>query len=434
MIALPVSGMDLRHDVSSPIDNRTLAEWDMSGGTAADAAMIDSFLNDRIGYRSKAITDYIKLNDDVFGMMIHPIYAYGKEGHVFFKPAYEKVDLDFIDSFCAFIRQAQDYCEARNVPFIYCLNPSKASIYTDYLPEGYVYRDAFNKAMIEALDKYGINYISNEELMLEKRRTEQVYNKQYDVGHWNDAGCFYGTNNLLKKVSEYFPSVRENTEDDFTVVHIKKRSLPGSFFEIYEEIPFYSGNNADQVNNISSYYKGIKLNNQHRTYGMMENLMDGSDELPDVLFFKGSYYNKKNKFFETRFHESYCIHNYENFIDLDYYFNIFQPDCVILETAEYATNANYFSLQKLKSKRLNPALSASDADYKPESIENYEYSVNIEGSLVEITIDGADPEKAGFLIIGDRIFDFIREDDVMSCTIDKEYYDTNMRVCFKELN
>lgn len=51
------------------------------------------------------------------------------------------------------------------------------------------------------------------------------------------------------------------------------------------------------------------------------------------------------------------MHNYENFIDFDYYFNLFQPECVILETAEYATTRNYFNIDKLKAKRLNPPLS-----------------------------------------------------------------------------
>ena len=434
MLALPVANMDLRHNVSSPIDNRVLTEWDLSGGISTAPGMADSYLNDRIGYRTRAITDYIQLNDEIFGMMIHPIYTYGKDGHVFFKPAYETVDQEFIDSFCAFIRQAQDYCEERGVPFIYCLNPSKISIYTEYLPEGYIYRDLFNQAMCAKLDEYGVNYVTNEGLMKEKSRSEQVYNKKYDVGHWNDVGCFYGTNNMLSKVNEYFPAVRENTGDDFVVIRIKKRSLPGSYFKIYEEIPYYVEKDFDYIENISADYSGIRLNDQHRTYGMMRNRKPGSEELPDVLFFKGSYYNKKNKFFESRFHDSYTIHNYENFLDLDYYFNIFQPDCVILETAEYATNANYFNRIKLGEKKLNPKFDPEEYSSLMEPIGNYDFETETAGNLTVITVKGVELDKAGYLIIGDKVFDFIREGDTMSCTINKKYFEDDMMVCFKVLN
>ena len=56
-----------------------------------------------------------------------------------------------------------------------------------------------------------------------------------------------------------------------------------------------------------------------------------SEELPRVLMFQGSYYNGRQQFLQSAFREYITVHNYENFIDLDYYFNIFQPDYVILE-------------------------------------------------------------------------------------------------------
>ena len=57
----------------------------------------------------------------------------------------------------------QDYCEERNVPFIYCLNPSKITVYEQYLPKGYHYKDKINQIMRIKLEEYGVNYISNED-------------------------------------------------------------------------------------------------------------------------------------------------------------------------------------------------------------------------------------------------------------------------------
>lgn len=38
------------------------------------------------------------------------------------------------------------------------------------------------------------------------------------------------------------------------------------------------------------------------------------------------------------------VHNYQNVIKFPYYFNIFQPDCVIFEIAEYTFTEKYFPL------------------------------------------------------------------------------------------
>lgn len=101
--------------------------------------MVDDYINDRVGMRTEAIDTYTLLNDKVFGMMIHPTYTYGKDGYIFFQMSIESPEPTFFDLFCAYLRQVQDYCEERNVPFIYCLNPSKITVYEKYLPEGYQY-------------------------------------------------------------------------------------------------------------------------------------------------------------------------------------------------------------------------------------------------------------------------------------------------------
>lgn len=80
---------------------------------------------------------------------------------------------------------AQDYLETRGIPFLYCLNPAKTTVYARYLSDGYTYENKFNTAMLEALERYGVNYIENVSLLTEKSMDEQVYNVKYDAGHWN---------------------------------------------------------------------------------------------------------------------------------------------------------------------------------------------------------------------------------------------------------
>ena len=81
-LLLPLMNFNLEKNYASPIDNRMLTEWDLSGGDVTD--MVESYINDRIGFRTEAIDTYTELNDEVFGMMVHPTYTYGKDGYVFF--------------------------------------------------------------------------------------------------------------------------------------------------------------------------------------------------------------------------------------------------------------------------------------------------------------------------------------------------------------
>ena len=356
LIILPLLTFNWQKDSVSEIDNRKLTAFDLHGEDRTN--MLDSFIKDRIGFRKEGINIYTQLNDKLFGEMVHPNYTYGKNGYVFPNLGVEIIDNEFIDAFCSYIRQVQDYCESREVPFIYCLNPSKTTVYNRYLPQGYNYKNEFIKEFYYSLEKYGINYISNVELLTEKSLTEQVYNEKFDAGHWNDLGCYYGTNHLLEAVHEKFPAVRPHSRKDFSYQEKIETTLPVSHFPIHETVLYFENETEKNVINRAEDFSAIRLNSSHKGFGVFENKNIGSEELPRVLFFHGSYYNPRVRFYNTSFQETDVVHNYENFIDFDYYFNLFNPDCVILETAEYATTRNYFDINRLKTKKLNPLYSA----------------------------------------------------------------------------
>lgn len=432
MIVLPLVKFNLKKECVSPIDNRMLTEWDMTTGDIT--GMTDAYIKDRIGFRTEAIDSYTELNDKLFGMMIHPSYTYGTDGYVFGRMSYELPDEGFYDLFCAYLKKVQNYCEERNVPFLYCLNPSKVTVYEQYLPKGYSYQNKVNKIMKEKLEEYQIHYISNEELLKEKSKKEQVYNIKFDAGHWNDLGAFYGSNHVLESVQEEFPQVSLIEKDDFDIHTVVQTSLPVSHFEIYEEVPAFSDKNQENIENISEAYGGIKLNENYHEFSYLVNHAVGSEELPRVLMFQGSYYNGRQQFLQSTFREYITVHNYENFIDLDYYFNIFQPDYVILESAEYATNGNYFSYWGLETKELNPKLEIEEYEKEIQFLEEYSYEVEEQGNLVTIRMNMDSLPKRGYLIVGNRQFDFSinTEEETITCTVDKQYFaDENIKVLFQ---
>lgn len=145
-LLIPVITLNWKENVVSKIDNRILTnnpfvsnyepenEMDLTDG-------IESYLEDRIGFRDAMIYGYTVLNDRLFHEMVHPTYMYGKDGYIFAKVgmniSLEEYHFVFIDM----VKQIQDYCTERNVPFLFVFEPEKAALLTSKLGAGINYND-----------------------------------------------------------------------------------------------------------------------------------------------------------------------------------------------------------------------------------------------------------------------------------------------------
>ncbi len=419
LVSLPILCFNWEKDSISPIDNRKLTEFSLESGDKT--SMIESFVKDRIGFRSGSIDLYTELNDTLFGEMVHPTYMYGTNGYVFFKIGAALADKEFIDTFCSYLQKVQQYCTDRDVPFLYCINPSKTTVYNRYLPAGYTYRNDFLENLYESLERYGIHYISNVELLTDKSMTEQVYNVKYDAGHWNDLGCFYGTNHMLGEISKNFPAVKPHTKEDFEIFQKEETTLPVSHFQIQEQVPFYVNKGEEHVTNCAEAFSSIRLDKNYHAFGVFENRNPGFENLPKVLFFHGSYYNSRVQFYNTSFQESYQVHNYQNFIDFDYYFNLFKPDCVILETAEYATTRSYFDPERLREKQLNPPYeTVKPVVHAERNMEELEYTIDTKDAITTVSLELERPYSYGYLLLGEEEFDLQISGTSAQCSIRTE--------------
>lgn len=403
-----------KKDAVSDIDNRRLVAW---------KGDIEPYFKDRLGFRSQMINFYTVLNDRLFHEMIHPIYEYGRDGYVFFRFGKETYDEEFIDLFCRYLSQVQNYCKQRGVKFLYCLNPAKVSVYSQFLPVWYPYEGRFHLLMIDALEKYGVHYIDNVAFLQEKSKTVQVFNPKYDAGHWNDWGAFYGTNHLLEEIAKDYPAVRQHEVGDFDIDTIVEKSLPVSLFIVNEKVPDMKQRNWEIVY-IGDQYNGIYRHPKHQAFTALQT---DNPELPDVLFFHGSYYNGNDrvKFYQDRFHRVVGVHNYENFLDFDYYFNMVKPDYVILETAEYATNVAYFNQEKLQTKILNKpydsVMNKVHERYVVKDLKSYQK----EDKEALLTISFAIPDSVafGYFFVGKDEYDLQVNGDRAEVTLKKTDYD-----------
>lgn len=387
IVAIPLIFLNTTPNAVSSIDNRTLTEnpFTLEGSLASN---IDSYINDRLGFRDEMITAYTVINDRAFGKMVHPSYEYGKDGYVFGAGLTTSNDFgDFHIAFADMVAAIQTYCEDRDVPFLFVFNPAKPAVYQDKLPIGMNYNRDWVDLFFKELDKRDVYYVDNTDTLVELRaKGIDGFNQKYDANHWNDLGAFYGTKKILEQMQELCPTIHVNSIEEFTVTEKLETSLPVSKFPIHEYVPTLSADNV-LSSLYDDYFTEIDINPAFQSFGYYVNESASVSNTPKALIFHGSYMNGHgSKYMRNAFREYVHVHDYQNVINFPYFFNIFQPEFVVFEVAEYTFLDSYFSHSAMSAIDYNPALSnLEETLYSSIDISNEEISVEHGKTLTTIT-------------------------------------------------
>ncbi len=417
-LLIPLVFLNTLPDQISEIDNKYLADFpDIKNGYNEFLDDFDIYITERLGGRDKLITANHIVNDKLFDILEHASYEYGKDGYVFSKLGNPQYDFEFLDAFSDYLIEIQNYCNSRNVQFIYLLNPSKTTVYSDYLPDGYNYDNERLDYLLDLLDKKNINYVDNTSYLKEIRPQVEPFNVKFDAGHWNYRGAFYGVNNLLSKMHEYDNSIVPNELDAFELRNSKQTRLPVSNFPIQEDVPFMQELEASFNVVELDISSELEMDPNYRVNVRYESEADNDI---NALVFQGSYFNTYGNIFLARaFHKYQSIHNYGNIFNFEYFFNIYQPNFVVFTTAEYVTNADYFDFNNLKSKIFNPALTKSEFRNTDERIG---ITHILEGDYItKAKLDVKDIQY-GYMSDGIHDYDLIH-DDGWNISYRKEYMD-----------
>lgn len=426
LLLLPIAFFNWEENVVSEIDNRQLTNNPFGENRTPGAdltSQLESYVQDRIGFRDEMILNYTVLNDKLFHKMIHPLYEYGKDGYVFSK---QKANIQLTDYHIAFadmLAEIQNYCEQRDVPFLFVFDPEKAAVYTDELHEGINYDNSWVQQFEQELEKRGVHYIDNTQLMKDKREEgEQVFNKMYNAGHWNDLGAFYGINNVLEELSKDFPQITPNELSDFVVEEKLNETLPSSQFPIHEYEPIF-GRTCPLEVKTEEYESEVKRNSQHRGFGYYVNPENKEAGVPKTLVFQGSYLNEMGfKFLQTGLGEYIHVHNYENVLNFAYYFNIFQPECVVVEAAEYTINPTYFNEENLKNFSLNPKMDELSTEQQ-EDLSVISPDIEEGQTLATVSVQLPQETEYAYLLCGDTVYDLLKDGDRYAASLEKEQFD-----------
>ncbi|MCI8800037.1 MAG: hypothetical protein HFH88_09520 [Lachnospiraceae bacterium] len=424
MLLTPFLIMNRESNAVSEIDNKVLSEFPEWGEGFQDG--VEVYISERLGGRDKMIAAYTILNDFLFQEMVHPTYMYGKDGYVFFKMHDNIKYGDFHQEFVQMVSKIDTYCKERGVKFYFLFSPEKLSVYRRYLPEGVNYENEWVDRLVDELENMGVVCINNTDYLTALSHKEIVFNKKYDAGHWNDLGCFYGLNHLFSRIHEDFPVIEPLSLSDFNISVEHKDSLPVSEFKIDEDVPAFRLKNRYEDYSVD-VYKEIELNPDYRHFHYYVNREENAGLKPKILTFQGSYLNGRPPFIIANASIEVGIHSYQNILNFDYYFNIFKPDIVIFEVAEYVLSDRYFAYEGMKNLELPPTVYDSSDASEREAGQLFarmdEYPISASGVLWEgeyidtLVIDKMIPEsKYIYLYANEQIYD-LKKDDKKGYTV-----------------
>lgn len=332
---------DFRKDQISEIDNEYLPELPEQL-TANTFSEIELYVNKRIGLRKESLDLYQKINSEVFGIMEHPLYIYGKDGHVFYNGSgymedYQHLNLDpeYAEEFANNIDGFRSLAEDAGKKFYYLLLPDKKTVYAEYFPEGVNVKGDVSRTdlILDEISKKNINYLFAKDLLLEAKKQEVVYNVEFDAGHWNEDGAFVTIKELLTMIQKDFPELELPDQGKYIESTKIETSLLASRFKIHEEVPVYSlkENPIEE----SKEYKDDPVIGNNTSFHCYVNKKN--EKAPKILVFHDSYFIDKDKFITPSFSEAVFVHRNilsDSKKNFTYLMELVDPDVIVYENCE----------------------------------------------------------------------------------------------------
>ncbi|TDY59565.1 acetyltransferase AlgX (SGNH hydrolase-like protein) [Aminivibrio pyruvatiphilus] len=424
ILLVPILLINRGKNQVSEIDNRKLVEFPALKIGTGFRKGFESYLSDRIGFRVEMLDVYQRINADIFKKLVHPSYMFGEDGYVFFKGGYISdyqhlnINEAYIEKCASYIDSIYRYLEKRKIKFLYFFIPDKKTVYKEYFPKTIHVKGSQSQAQIllEKLERKGVPFVFPLEQFLEAKKNLQIYNKQYDAGHWNDHGALIGHSLILQRLREYFPEIDPVEKRNFTISTTTKTSLPVSHFRISEDVPVYKIKKSE-MRQIADFENFIKK----RRVLVYRNLQ--KPDKPKIMIFHDSYFLKLNEYYGSNFSEIIAIHSFDNLKNIEEFVNFFEPDVVLLENVErvISPQSMLFSLKNMQHTVLSDFsllnLPVSEKTPKVRFVGKHnEIVVSRNESVCAIAGNALDPDgkagKALFAKVGTSIFPMQYSNDV----------------------
>ncbi len=168
-------------------------------------------------------------------------------------------------------------------------------------------------------------------------------------------------------------------------------------------------------------YSGISLDEQFQSFSYTVNQDRVDEGSPRTLMFQGSYMNTYGKkFMMNALGEYISVHDYQNVLDFPYYFNLFQPELVVFEVAEYTLSDTYFNYEKMQSLDYNPVLSLSGDTLLSASLQSTDITIQQTNALTTFFWETDEDYDYVWAVSGETVYDMKKVDNGYQVTLKVE--------------
>lgn len=176
-----------------------------------------AFYNDRFAFRKNLLSAVNLLQYEAFGCSSSAQVLVGRHNWLFFRdggdeetlrgvPAFTKEEIFY---FLRIFEARRAWLAARNIRYLVFFPPSKCSIYREQVPNGFskLNEKSRQDEMLAALRTFSrVEVVDVRPALLKAKEIAPLYYKT-DT-HWNRVGSFLGYLEVIKRIRDWFPSVR----------------------------------------------------------------------------------------------------------------------------------------------------------------------------------------------------------------------------------
>ena len=408
IILVPLFLMNTKKDYYSEVDNRNLAQINENNDVDSFVDNLYEYTDDRIGLREQMLFLYHNFNFHVLNYSSHPDYEFGKNGELFPSIADNQDYDEYKQTFTQTIIKLNEYCKSHGIAFYVMFNPNKISIYKENIPSGINYDNEWVSMMLNELKDNEVKVADNYNYFL-SIKDENIYNSLDDVTHWNDYGALKGCNNLLALIKEDFPDVETNDLEISTMI---KKYIDNTNIIINEEIPTIKME-PNMIESPDRTKEREALSTDYTFANYVHKITNSSynSSKPKVLAFEGSYLFGRDHqaLISNQCREFVGIHNYRNILNLPYYVNIFKPEIVIFDIAEFVIADYFFPLETMLNIDYPDGLNVHEYQYVKTEIANL--NTNIFNDVYLELFFNCSNDKQAYLIVEDTYYDLTNKED-----------------------
>ncbi|MNW38600.1 hypothetical protein D3C74_156690 [compost metagenome] len=273
---------------------------------------LTDYFNDNYGFREELISLNSLIDYSIFHVSSSNRVVIGKKDWLFFKDEIESyTNRDVmsdreIDEIARKIKGYQEFLLKHDKKFIFVLTPNKSTVYPEFMNGKYKKGDA-NKSnylrLMQAFQKYNVNYYEPLETLEKNKITEQLYYKT-DT-HWNNMGGYLAFRELLGYLDV-----------------LSGESLAEPILSGREEIS-YTGDLSRML--------ALKLTEREETLLLKSQL---NSKLPSILWYRDSYSDKLLTYLQPYKSVIYDLHHTQMPMNRTEYKYVDKADIVVFQMLE----------------------------------------------------------------------------------------------------